>query len=179
MEEYERYSDADLLAAAGSEVQAFAAFYRRHLAPVLSFFLARTGKPDLAADLASETFAAALLAVDRYDPGRAPPTAWLFVIARNELTDALRRGAVAGRARRELGIRPLALTDEDLERVEELAAMEPHGQAMLQLVEDLPAAQRHAVMAPTYRRGLGVSRSSSCRSAASSSRAPSRCSNSM
>ncbi len=114
-------SDAELLAAAGREPEAFGVFYRRHVRSVLAYTLSRTRRPELAADLTAETFAVALQRGDSFDERRGPARAWLLSIASSKLVDAARRGQVEDRARRRLGIAPRELTDVDLERVEELA----------------------------------------------------------
>jgi DNA-directed RNA polymerase specialized sigma24 family protein len=62
---HDRRSDEDLLAATAADAEAFAVFYRRHLRSVLAYLVHRTGRPELAADLAAETFAAALQALPR------------------------------------------------------------------------------------------------------------------
>jgi RNA polymerase sigma-70 factor (ECF subfamily) len=46
--------------------EAFAVFYVRHIRPLLGFFMCRTGDPEIAADLASETFAAAFAGATTY-----------------------------------------------------------------------------------------------------------------
>lgn len=156
--------DAELLAATVEEPEAFGAFYRRHADAVLTFLLARTRSPELAADLAMETFARALEQVERFDPARGPARAWLFMLATSTLLDSLRRGQVEARARRRLGISPHELTDAELERVEELIDVE-RGFDASALVADLPADQRDAVLArvlaerdyPDIASGLGVS----------------------
>jgi RNA polymerase sigma-70 factor (ECF subfamily) len=114
--------DRELLGriAAGDD-DAFAVFYRRHLDPVVAFFRRRVAQPELAFDLAAETFAAVVVGAANYE-GDAPPAAWLFGIARNKLRESLRRGRVEDAARRRLGMEPVVLDDEDLERVEERAA---------------------------------------------------------
>lgn len=139
-------SDAELLSATAQEPEAFGAFYRRHVKALLAYLLARTGRPELAADLCAETFAAALEGADSYDPRRAPARAWLFAIAGSRLVDSFRRGRVEDRARRRLGIPARALTDRDLERVEELVDS-ARGASAESLVEDLPPDQRGAVLA--------------------------------
>src|SRR3954466_7407537 len=75
-------SDERLLADTRRDPAAFATFYRRHLYAVVRFHRSRVHEPELAADLAAETFAAALLASRRYRPELAPPRAWLYAIAR-------------------------------------------------------------------------------------------------
>jgi RNA polymerase sigma factor (sigma-70 family) len=139
-------SDAALLAATPGEPEAFGAFYRRHVRAVLAYLVARTRRPDVAADLCAETFAAALEQVDRYDPRRGPARAWLLAMAGSRLVDGVRRGQVEDRARRRLGIPPRALTDRDLERIEELVDVS-RGLDAAALVADLPADQREAVLA--------------------------------
>lgn len=64
--------DDDLLALTPKQPEAFAVFYRRHERLLLGFFMRRTGEPELAADLAAETFAAALVSVRRFDAARGP-----------------------------------------------------------------------------------------------------------
>jgi RNA polymerase sigma factor (sigma-70 family) len=139
-------SDAQLLAATRSEPEAFGVFYRRHVTALLRYLLARTGRPEVAADLCAEVFAAALEGAARYDEERAPARAWLFAIASSRLVDSFRRGQVEDRARRRLGMPVRELTDRDIERVEELVDLE-RGLDVVSLVADLPAEQREAVLA--------------------------------
>ncbi len=68
-------SDAELLARTRLDAQAFGDFYRRYERPILGYLMARTRNPDLAADLTSEVFAAALGAADSFDPDRAGSSA--------------------------------------------------------------------------------------------------------
>lgn len=134
--------DVQLLRAARSDPEAFALFYRRHVAEVVGFFAVRTRNPEVAADLAAETFAAALAAVPRYRHRRGvPPRAWLFGIARHKLVDSQRRGQVEDRARRRLGMEPIALEDQDLIRITE------HSAEATTAIAALPADQRDAVRA--------------------------------
>jgi RNA polymerase sigma factor (sigma-70 family) len=144
----EARGDEELLVASADDPEAFAAFYRRHVDLVLAYFAVRTRRADVAADLTAETFAAALRGVRRYRRQQEPAAAWLFAIARNKLADAARRGAVADRARRRLGMEPLPLTDADLERVEALADLAAGGaSALIALVDALPVTQREAIVA--------------------------------
>jgi RNA polymerase sigma-70 factor (ECF subfamily) len=118
MSGFERQADADLLL--GGSAEAFGAFYRRHLPWVLRWLHGHVRDRELAADLAGEVFASALRSRGRYDRDRGGAEAWLQAIARNVLIDSLRRGRVEDRARRELGIQPIPLTEDDLARVDEL-----------------------------------------------------------
>jgi len=137
--------DASLLAAsAAGGRDAFAVFYRRHLAGVLSVLVGETGDSELAADLAAEVFAAALLGAGRYRPEYPTAMPWLSAIARHKARDSQRRGRAEERARRRLGIPREPLDDQDLERVDELVGQSA---AVLGLVDQLPEAQRVAVRA--------------------------------
>jgi len=109
--------DDELLSRARREPSAFGTFYERHERLVLGYFMRRTRDPELAADLAAETFAVALTASRKYRPGDAPASAWLIGIARHTLSASLRRSRVENRARRRLGMEPIALDDELLERI--------------------------------------------------------------
>lgn len=134
-------SDDELLAAAYRDREAFTAFYRRYERLVLAFFLRRTGDPELAADLCAEVFAAVLVSCRRYRPGGGGAHGWLFGIAEHKLIDSRRRGVVADRARRRLGMAPIELVDADLERIVEEAG------AAVGLLDELPAEQREAIRA--------------------------------
>jgi RNA polymerase sigma-70 factor (ECF subfamily) len=140
-------SDEDLLAASRAEPEAFAALYRRHVAPLLAYFVRRTHDAELAADLTAETFAAALDGAHRYKPERGPAIAWLYGIARRQLSHAQRKGAVEDRARRRLGMAPIVLTDEALDRVEALAAADASAALLRDGLAALPQDQRDAVLA--------------------------------
>lgn len=137
--------DADLLTriAAGDD-RAFAAFYRAHLDAVIAFFRRRVADPELAFDLAAETFAAVVVSASSY-AGDGVVAAWLYGIARNKLRESMRRGRVEDAARARLGAEPVALTDRDLERIEERAAA---GDGALEReLAALPEPTRRALLA--------------------------------
>ena len=52
-------SDEELLAATARDAETFGVFYRRHATAVLRYMLIRTRRPELAAELTAEVFAAA------------------------------------------------------------------------------------------------------------------------
>jgi RNA polymerase sigma factor (sigma-70 family) len=142
----DRRSDTELLAAAlDGDGEAFGQFYRRHAQPVAAFHRSRTRDAQDAADLTAETFAAALEAVDRFDPRRGEPVAWLFGIARNRLVTAIRKGAVEQRARRRMGLERLVLDDAGLERVEAAASAELVRVELREGFDALPPDQREAI----------------------------------
>jgi RNA polymerase sigma factor (sigma-70 family) len=132
-------TDAQLLA---GDAECFGHFYARHEDVVLAFFLRRVARPELAADLTAETFAAALASRRSHDPERGDARGWLFGIARHVLAGSLRRGRVEDDARRRIGLERLVLDDAALARVEELA-----GAPALAALADLPDDQRTAVAA--------------------------------
>src|SRR5215217_284820 len=107
-------SDDELLAS--SEPGSFAVFYRRHVEDLVAFFMRRTRNAKLAADLSAETFASALVARGRFDPGGGSASAWLFGIALHKLARVERREAAERRARRRLGMERIELTDADMPR---------------------------------------------------------------
>ena len=144
-----RWSDASdeaLLCATRYDPDAFAELYDRYETPLIGYLLRRTGNIEIAVDLTSETFAAALASAHRYRraPGRTA-AAWLFTIAQNILRDSLRRGRVEARARRRIGIRDAVhYSDDELERIEALASQSDWA---TRLLESLPDDQREAVRA--------------------------------
>lgn len=130
--------------AADGDGDAFAELYRRHLPLVLAFLRRQTRRPDLAADLAAETFIAALSSLRG---GRSQPpsaAAWLLTIARSKLIDSFRRGRVEEAARRRLGLERLELHDEDIEQVERIASATDLDSVLAEL---LPPDQAEAVTA--------------------------------
>jgi RNA polymerase sigma factor (sigma-70 family) len=137
-------SDGKLLSAIGrGDDVAFAEIYRRYLPLVLRWAYRETENRELAADLSAEVFAAALTAARRYRAEQGSVAAWLLGIGRNKLRESHRRGRVEDSARRRLGVQPAAITDRDLERVEELASLD---EEIMGLVADLPAEQRTALV---------------------------------
>ena len=140
-------TDDELLAATRAQPEAFAVFYRRHVAGVIAYFARRTRCAEIAADLAAETFAAALDGAHRHRPDKGPAVGWLYGIARRQLIHAAQKGAVEDRARKRLGMNPVALTDEGLERVEALATADATSPLLREGFAALPADQREAVLA--------------------------------
>ncbi len=134
-------SDEELLSRAVVDPDAFGVFYDRFERPILAFFARATGQPEVAADLAAEVFASALMGAAGFRPELGSARGWLFGIARHQLAGAWERGKVEDRARRRLGIEPLALRDGVLERIEELG----EGEQALALLAGLPDDQRRAV----------------------------------
>jgi RNA polymerase sigma factor (sigma-70 family) len=130
-------TDEELLSA--PDARSFEEFYLRNVDMVLGFFARRTGDADLAADLASETFAAALAGRRRYKPRKGAAAAWLFGIAARKLADAQRKGYAERRMCKRLGMERIDLTDADIAHIEALGTST--------LLDDLPVDQAIAVRA--------------------------------
>lgn len=141
--DHTRADDAELLALTASDPDAFGVLYERYEAQLLGFFWRATRRADIAADLTAEVFAAALESAASFRPQSGSARGWLFGIARHELADTWERGRVEDRARRRMEVAPQTLTDEALERVEELASHASRD--TLVLLESLPEDQRRAV----------------------------------
>ncbi len=119
-----RCSDEELLEIGLRDAEAFGVLYDRYEETLLGFFRRATGRADLAADLTAEVFAAALASLGAFRPDLGSAKGWLFGIARHELAQSWRKGRVEARARMRLGMEPMALSDEDLERIDQTRSRE-------------------------------------------------------
>jgi RNA polymerase sigma factor (sigma-70 family) len=117
--------------------------YRDHARRLAGYLMRATSDAEVAADLTAETFAAALVARDRYSPELGAPTTWLYGIAAHKLSDWRRRGYAEDRARRRLRVERPPLTAEDVAEFARLA----DEVTVVELLEELPADQRTAVRA--------------------------------
>lgn len=120
--------------------------YKRHAQPLLLHFQRRVHDPELAAELLADTFEAAIGAARSFrGESDRELSGWLWTIARNTLADHFRREeGERARARRMGRMRP-ALTDREIERIEELAGIAELREAVAQRLSELPAEQRDAV----------------------------------
>lgn len=82
--------DALVVRANSGDLDALDHLYVRHRDDLIAYLRSRVGCPDLAEDLASETFVRAFAGLDRYRQGNF--AAWLFRIGRNLAVDHHRRG---------------------------------------------------------------------------------------
>jgi len=133
-------SDDDLILS--NDPEDFGRFYDGTIEMVLGYFARRVHDPEVAADLAAETYAAALAARHRFRRSSTPAIAWLFGIAQHKLVDYRRRGAAEDRMRRRLGIEPVPLGEDDREMIGMLGR-----DAAWKLINELPTEQREAVRA--------------------------------
>jgi len=169
-------TDAALLASSKERPEAFGEFFERYQRKVLDFFYRRTGCSEIAADLTSETFAAAFLARRRYRDTGAPADAWLLTIARRKLVDSLGRGRAESKARRRLGVRPVPLDDSAIEEIEATVDLRAMRQEVREAMGSLPEKchaspmkayclplrfRFHHIHCPSYIKAKGMGR---CRS---------------
>lgn len=129
--------EAELVARARDDRQAFAALYRRYADPIYRYCYRRLGAKELAEDATSQVFLQALAALPRYRDGLF--RSWLFAIAHNVTSNNLR----SDRAHRPL--------DDAFARpatgptAEDLALDAAEHSAIRTLLTRLPADQRQVV----------------------------------
>jgi RNA polymerase sigma factor (sigma-70 family) len=143
--DWRRRRDGELLGS--SDPDAFRELYIRHERLVVTFIAARLRDAELTADLTAETFAAAMLAADRFRDDGSPAAGWLLGIARNLIGRHFERRNIETRARDRLAMERLEITDASLERIEALIDARHPDNPMLALLDELPPVQRDAVRA--------------------------------
>jgi RNA polymerase sigma factor (sigma-70 family) len=138
-------TDAELLTASRDEPAAFVELYRRHAEDLLRYFARRTLDPETAAELTAETFAEAFASRGNYRDTGANGVAWLYGIARHQLSRFFRAGRVAQTARMRLGIPAREVSPDDFERIEDLVDFAPLRAALAEALETLAEDQREAL----------------------------------
>ena len=143
--QFARRSDC-LLARAREDSDAFADFYDAYAERVLLFLVRRVLDVDTAFDLLSETFATALERRHQFRGSSAEEEqGWLYSIARSELSHYWRDGRVERIALARLGVGVPALSDPEIERIEQLAGITDLVPALQDAMASLPEDQRRAV----------------------------------
>ncbi|MCL2770206.1 MAG: sigma-70 family RNA polymerase sigma factor [Solirubrobacterales bacterium] len=123
-----------------------ARLYRRDAESLLLFFQRRVQDPELATDLLADTFTTALDSRAQYrGTTEAELSGWLWTIARSTLRDHERHGQTVARGARRVGRERRALTDREIERIEELADIERLRHTIRHRLDALPPDQREAV----------------------------------
>lgn len=143
MDDPQDATDGQLLRSA--DPSGFGLVYERHVRAVLGFLYRRTASAELAADLAAETFAQALISRKRFRDRGVPARAWLLGIARKKLAQTLRTEKVAARALARLGVEPPGLDQESYRRIEELADLGPLRASLREAMASLPEGVARAV----------------------------------
>jgi RNA polymerase sigma factor (sigma-70 family) len=115
---------ASKLRRATQEPAAFSDFYAAHSPQLLAFFTRRTFEVEAARDLTAETFAQAFEHRRRFrGMTDAEAGAWLYGIARHQLSRYARTGVVARKAVNRLGIQLPTVSEDDYDRIVELAGL--------------------------------------------------------
>jgi RNA polymerase sigma factor (sigma-70 family) len=128
------------------DAEAFQEFYVANRGRLMAFLTRRTLDPDVARDLAAETFAVALQRRHQFrGDTEAEAQAWLFAIARTQLSLYWRRGTAERRALALLGAEQPPPEPPELERVEELAGLRELRGHVRRAFDALSADQAYAV----------------------------------
>jgi RNA polymerase sigma factor (sigma-70 family) len=107
------------------DADAFAALYDREAQTVLVFIARRTLDPELALDLTAETFAQAFRGRRSFRGStQMEERAWLFTIARRQISRYHRRGTVERRALQALGAQVPEAHEDDLRAIEDAAGLD-------------------------------------------------------
>ena len=114
--------------------------YERSARPLLVFFQRRVDDPEVAVDLMADCFTIALERRHQFrGEGDDALSGWLWSIAQSVLREYERRDESARRWARRLGRERRALTDREIERIEELAASEGIREAVTTTGDDTDA----------------------------------------
>jgi RNA polymerase sigma-70 factor (ECF subfamily) len=136
---------ADLRDAARTP-SSFSRVYEAKSRELLVFLLRRTFDVEVARDLTAETFAQAFEYRRRYR-GRtdAEAEAWLYGIARHQLGRYIRKGVVQRKAIERLAIELAPLSDDDHQRIVDLAGLAAVRRTVADAFSNLPEGQRDAL----------------------------------
>ena len=129
--------DADLVARAQADRQAFALLYRRYLDPVHQYCYRRLGSREAAEDATSLVFTKAFSSLPTYRAGSF--RSWLFAIAYHVITDDLRARRVVAELDAAAEIPDREPTPEEV-----VMAAEAHS-SVVRLLDHLPTSQRRVV----------------------------------
>jgi RNA polymerase sigma-70 factor, ECF subfamily len=124
----------------------FADLYAAHARDLLIFFTRRTFDIEAARDLTAETFAQAFQHHSRFRGSTdAEAGAWLYGIARHQLSRYARTGRVRRKAVERLGIQMPSVSSDDYERIVELAGLAELRGRVAVAFSDLSGDQRDAL----------------------------------
>jgi RNA polymerase sigma-70 factor, ECF subfamily len=130
-------ADAELVARAQADRQAFALLYRRYLDPIHQYCYRRLGSREAAEDATSLVFTKAFVSLPGYRAGSF--RSWLFAIAHHVITDDLR-------ARRVVAELDAAAEAADREPTPEDVVMAAEAtSSVVRLLAHLPTGQRRVV----------------------------------
>lgn len=138
-------TDAELIVASREDPRAFRRLYDRRADELLAYFYRRVFDPEVAADLLAETFAVAFAKRHRFRDLGAPGVAWLYGIARKELSHWYRHQQVERRALAKLGVEVPILDQESIALLEESADRDGYRAALAGALEQISERERDAV----------------------------------
>jgi RNA polymerase sigma factor (sigma-70 family) len=137
-----RITDADAIAASKTDPTRFGVIFDRHVEAIHAYLQRRVG-PDIADDLAAETFVKAFGARGRYDVSRESARPWLFGIATNVVRHHRRRERRQLAAYRRSFVTP---TLPDNEEVEDRADAAIASRRLARALASLRASQREVLV---------------------------------
>jgi RNA polymerase sigma-70 factor (ECF subfamily) len=140
-------TDAQALKDVRRDPEAICVLYDRHLAELVRYLVRVGASPEVAWDVAQETFARLLTRGyrGRLETGESA-WPWLAVTSRNLLRDWQRRGRADERARRRAGIAVIDSAEVDLEDALARLDSERQRRDIEAALESLPLAQKAAVI---------------------------------
>lgn len=122
--------DAELVAAIPLSVEAFDAFYRRHVGTVVRFLARRCPSAEDVADAAAATFVAVLRSCRTFRADRGSAQSWLLAIAANEARCLAKKTGRERALAREVEGR-LLLSPDDAERIAEVIDAEREAERLV------------------------------------------------
>jgi RNA polymerase sigma-70 factor, ECF subfamily len=126
--------------------EAFSRFYRANMTTLLVFFTRRTFDPQAALDLAGETFAQAFASRRGFrGASDEEATAWLYAIARRQLSRYFEYGVATRRLSRQLAGGVPVASEAELERIESLASLDDVRGLLREQLKALNPDQRQAL----------------------------------
>jgi RNA polymerase sigma-70 factor (ECF subfamily) len=138
-------NDAELILRSREDPAAFRVLYERLAPGILRYFASRVHDAEIAADLLAETFAVAYERRRRFRNLGRPGAAWIYGIARNELSHYFRHKSVDDRAVQALGLVVPPLDNESIVAIEALADSEDRKLALGAAMARMTEVEREAV----------------------------------
>lgn len=139
-------TDEQLLIASRRDAESFGLLFDRTQSDLFGYFMRRTADAQASADLAGEVFAAAFVGRRRFNAqGDGSARAWLFGIARRQLSRYVRRQQVSEKYRRKLGMPRIDASDDAAARIEALADLAAVREELRAALASLPQSQLDAV----------------------------------
>jgi RNA polymerase sigma factor (sigma-70 family) len=138
-------TDAELIVASVQDPRAFRELYDRWADPLLAFLYRRVLDAEVAADLLAETFAIAYEKRGRYRDTGAPGAAWLYGIARIELSRYFRKHRVQLKTAQRLGLVVPELDEESARAIARLVEPDERTAGLVDALTQMSPAEREAV----------------------------------